>query len=156
MKILYFIKRKGLSNWEGFVFEDSKGIKHISNGVKIWDFKEERLINMDIVNHYSIDCIKLYVRFNELTLDYKEIKNFLNEYAIEQELKTNSICDNVINIDITTFLNQKFARVIYNVKDNEDTKKLTYKTRQHLYLLNPLTAELDGYNGSKEMDSAYM
>ena len=149
MKILYFIKRKGISNWEGFVFEDNNGLKHITNGIKIWSFKEERLRNMDIVNYNDVNCINIYVR-------YKEIKNILKEYAIKQELKNNSICDNVICIDTTTFLNQKFSRVIYDIKDNEDTKDLTYKTRQHLFLLNSFIAELSGYNGSNEIDSAYM
>lgn len=156
MKILYFIKRKGISNWEGFVFEDNNSLKHITNGIKIWKFKEERLRNMDIVNYNDVNCINIYARFNELTLDYKEIKNILKEYAIKQELKNNSICDNVICIDTTTFLNQKFSRVIYNIKDNEDTKDLTYKTRQHLFLLNSFIAELNGYNGSDEIDSVYI
>lgn len=156
MKISYFIKRKGISDWEGFVFEDNNGLKHITNGIKIWNFKEERLRNMDIVNYNDVNCIKLYVRFNKLTLDYKEIKESLKKYAIEQELKNNNICENVICIDTATFLNQKFARVIYNIKQCENTKNLTYKTRQHLFLLNSFIAESNGYIGSNEIDSAYI
>ena len=57
-KLIDYIKRPKYINWEGAIIEDQDGNRFITNGVKIWQARPERLETCVIVD--KIDIQKFY------------------------------------------------------------------------------------------------
>lgn len=57
-KLIDYIIRPKFNNWEGAIIEDEKGNRFITNGVKIWSARPERLETCEKVE--SIDIERFY------------------------------------------------------------------------------------------------
>lgn len=59
-KVLELIKT---INWEGIIFEDEKGNKKMTSGIKIWEARPERIAKCEIIN--SINMTQFMNKWND-------------------------------------------------------------------------------------------